>query len=1392
VISRGRKRDRPVLTVADEAEGEDRALEEDGLPGHRRRGGRWRSHAYRERRPSVEVWTLSGDDRGWLQLGWLFLFVALAAALFGLSWLWLHAEAPTDASQRAFDCISSNISLPLYEVLWGGGVLCTLINSLIISLAVLNYILFALTTEVAYDPEATLLGMTLDSWACAAHEYVKFSTFILFFMILFMRIPAVQSHPQWKKRGRFAWLWYFAFDFYVQMDILGIVATLLEYIFAPRIRCLAMNFLWLSVMRLGELLRGHGLGIGFKSVSFVARDQMRLLFLVLVLGAVTWILVSGLYFVANSKNPDSVWLAAEVNGRKWQRFESIPSSMWFVLLNLCREQPLSSVHNTGFQRALVVFVNVFGVHLFALPTGILGSSLASAGIKELMGGGGNEPSDSAQNAAGEQNVADGDADATGRAASGADCVTTGAMADLEDKEWTDGEWVWEDETTEEEGEEKEARPLWEVWLTKEVAERLVTGSLAFGSVYCFFLRTAGKVQLFFFQVHVTEWMASFVDGVVGTIFAMEWVWRLQKGRWAYTQSLLGIIDFVSAWPGVIHFFLQLIVTLGIIHQVELPSWFPALCVIRVMKLERWMHSLRDMTDVVSLYKPVLICTGYVATILWLIFSVALYLTEHSSYDVEIQENFGSVVRSMWAEIVNLHGEWIWCDFSAEGKAIGMLIAFFSISICVVPLSVFSAGYFSKFHVTCLEFDAYDMAPWQTRHAPQCTGMRQDAYQLLYAHKHSTLGLPYRFQLFRAISFFLSVTNVFVSILLTNEYFLKEQCELKPRCRLLSMAFFALDFLSLAFFTMEFILRCCAISYWHMLSAIGWCDLLSLCALALSLTPLRYTSLRPESQANFCSYNLIVPIRILRLFCLESYVGCLHILKHVLWLNGRQFLRSFYALVSVWWVYATFLHLFESDNHQKQDYTDDLTQADRYRNVLSSLQYALIHLTGDFPLTVYTFQAKIVHCFGIIFGMCCMATWTGIFSVAYINYVENERIEQLASVAEIRMILAIKMAIRIQREFRRRRALHEKRCRRATFVTPDSAQLQNLRPASVWTLQVWRKHCKTMYARRTRLAQLLMGTIDVVLVVNVTKTVLSTLPQAETSRELQIAFFVIEILCTIVFCVEYMIALGAGGMSSFLSWHCMLKLVMLIPAFLLLFVEVGVSRRMLEDEGERYEVEIIMEFLLVCRVIRVLAFPGVRRDIVTVLRALRSATGNLLAPSFLAFNVWLFTTCLFVWEEQYYQGPAAKEFSSVFGSMYWTSDFIIGEWTITDFTPGAGSRLCIFYCLFAMMVFSMPAAIMVEAMHSTLVMVATEHMELHELEKAKVEEAQGRVTSRSMRKSRRSTKGMAGGTRRLTAGFAAEAGDAAARRASINAPPLVTVPGAPSSSTCPAAAAPAMT
>ena len=59
------------------------------------------------------------------------------------------------------------------------------------------------------------------------------------------------------------------------------------------------------------------------------------------------------------------------------RFSSIPSALFFVILNLSGEFPLADSHN-GYGRIICTFTAIFSVGFFAIPTGLVSAALERA------------------------------------------------------------------------------------------------------------------------------------------------------------------------------------------------------------------------------------------------------------------------------------------------------------------------------------------------------------------------------------------------------------------------------------------------------------------------------------------------------------------------------------------------------------------------------------------------------------------------------------------------------------------------------------------------------------------------------------------------------------------------------------------------------------------------------------------------------------------------------------------------------------------------------------------------------------------------------------------------------------------------------------------------------
>merc|ERR1719188_2559069 len=114
------------------------------------------------------------------------------------------------------------------------------------------------------------------------------------------------------------------------------------------------------------------------------------------------------------------------------------------------------------------------------------------------------------------------------------------------------------------------------------------------------------------------------------------------------------------------------------------------------------------------------------------------------------------------------------------------------------------------------------------------------------------------------------------------------------------------------------------------------------------------------------------------------------------------------------------------------------------------------------------------------------------------------------------------------------------------------------------------------------------------------------------------------------------------------------------------------------------------------------------------RSLAHASKLLVVPAYLSLSVWIQTSCLFMWLENFWgergEFSTKDSMNSLPETMYWCCIFLTGEWANVDFTF-AGSRMCIFYVIFGIALFSIPVGIIVESVKNTIEMTAQEEMDV---------------------------------------------------------------------------------
>eukprot|EP00929_Paragymnodinium_shiwhaense_P031807 TRINITY_DN17744_c0_g2_i1.p1 TRINITY_DN17744_c0_g2~~TRINITY_DN17744_c0_g2_i1.p1 ORF type:complete len:1635 (+),score=290.89 TRINITY_DN17744_c0_g2_i1:80-4984(+) len=1199
-----------------------------------------------------EPYHMTKWEKLWLGSGWLLEFVAWCIVL-AVSVRFLGSSLDEELETEGVRPPVSGRVQKLYDHLYGESPGSVLVDLSVVSVSSLNFITWALSTEARFDAEATLFGSynTTAAWDVplvpiifTSNDIIEKYSMIYFAVLYGLRLAAVKAHPSWYQYGALAPLHYACRDTFMVLDLVGIATTVIDIVLPGRDY---LNLMWLALARSIEMMIRHKqMGMGMATLRNSFRRDGKMLGVVGLFGLVCWLVMSGFYHVANHNNENTVWEAVDykpwgsTESEGWNRFESIPSSMFFVLVNLVREHPLADAFTTPFQQIIIVFMVVLATPFFALPTGALESLLTTC------------------------------------------------------EETEEGE----DDTFDEEGYEDFPEG------GREVVGRFF-GTLvgAYGSVFVYFFWTAGPTTFLWMPVHVDKWFFILVDAAASVVFLGEYGWRSKQRGAGYFTSVFGIMDFLAWLPGLIH-----VICYALLSDAAMPYWLHAACIFRVFKLERYLKAFTMWDDIIRRHKRVLQATMCLALLTLLIFSTALFVTEQGNPDEEIQENYGSIPRALWAEVVNLHGEFPWCDYTASGKAICTVIALFSIILFTIPISVFANGFMDIMAESeePPDINSEDMAPWMWRYRPTSSSERLQVWRWLYAH----LGPGARYQkyssmysLLRAISLSLILASAATTCLETLPRFGKDACEHSFLCELREWDMYRVDVIAMAFFSLELFLRCAALGVYYPLSFIGICDFLSLAGLALTLTSRRREYMHPDYESMDVSGNLVIAMRLLRLACIESWLGALHVLTCVFQVYWKSLVGSGYTLLALTYFFATVLHILERHHHDG----DDIEQATRYGDVLTAIQYTLVHLTGDYPVTAYTLPAKFVHCFMIVFGCIAVSTFTGIFSAGYVEILQKQRNRELQHIAASQLQASVNAASKLQRHYRRAKKAIEMR-------TPEEREaLRRRKPENPI-----RKLALDFTEMRTPQGMGLMIAANLVLGLNLINTMIQSLPEVgkmgdgEWGQSVHGIAQKVEVMCSLFFFFEYCLRLCAGNSALvMLKPGRILDLICLLPFFATVWILTK------PDEWlEKHETAVmVQETALILRCARLLDMPYIRREVVMVSRTLKAAGPQLVMPAVLALDIWIICSCLFVLVENMYDGPTREDMSSIPNSMYWSSIFLLGEWANVDFSPGAGSRLCIFYCLFGKATFAIPFGIMIDSAQSTLATVSLENKAVAELQ-----------------------------------------------------------------------------
>eukprot|EP00930_Biecheleria_cincta_P082031 TRINITY_DN7155_c0_g1_i6.p1 TRINITY_DN7155_c0_g1~~TRINITY_DN7155_c0_g1_i6.p1 ORF type:complete len:3046 (-),score=387.48 TRINITY_DN7155_c0_g1_i6:69-9206(-) len=1550
--------------------------------------------------PCVASWTverirrypmpMSQTDKIHLQISWLLgvIFLAVAWQIFNFVIGFAATFKSRSLRNRESEGCFTNFAAGVNELLGGNmnpperpGTWATLVVDLIIILIPLsNIVIFGIATEelgsvtietlpdIHDDSGSNTLMSSLGARAVWIHDVHMIASCI---MLLFLEV--LRSIQKWYNHGRAIII-----TPYSALDILAVSASLSDLPFCRKVH---WNWLWFSSARTLDILDRWRIGTKIHwSLMSKAKDERAIFIALISFGSVLWVLCGALYYAANFSNAASRWDAVDADdGRGWQRFESIPSSMFFVMLNLVKKNPLALVFDDSSERCFVGLVNVFVVPVFSLCAGVIGQTMS----KMLL-----------------------------------DVTKENNDAEQEEfeEEGEEEDEIDQDSEAEGYGEVEEEQSWFQTLTWEENYYPAIIISVSFLSIFCYGLSTCGPTQIMFIPLNITPRLWALIDGAVSCLMAYDWWSRtwvqkadeanddidqdqgptnkrvsrrssqqtrsasrmtntseaavaVETGReYGERSSLLrylfaSFVDTFSCVPGFIH--LIIFFYFGWDEGHPKLKVLCALSVVRCLKANRFIGKPFQLgIDVIVNHLERLNSTFVICIYIWFSCGLLFHMTEYMNPDKGIRENYGSLARSIWAASIGLNGDWVWCDYTWRGKALGTFVALFLVSIMVVPMNIFTAHYLTRLQGDFYAQEGHRLRSelkdlWQLKLRPTADApkWKSDLYTCFFAHfesmrtelqKETTLdagqlrkaantGLPFKFRVVRAMSVLVSLFSTGLVILETSEV-LTDHMSRGPICEYAQEIFVFLDMFCLVFFMVEWILRALVMGVWHPFSAVGSCMTLSTLATAACI--------HTEYRDKFLHFNIgdppymgsIVPLRLLRLFAVDSYFGVTRATKKVVQVTVRPLAVSFYVLMCVWLIHATALHIFEQkdsykalggaqvlpsqaargmlsllpeelqlsggltvsdggetwekrrgsgqgaatgrsdehyrfsqrlsfigvepnlyfglqvlgerslpgaenggymwqvDNsntsnlkvwvgdqlkaqvtdlgrcnpmitqvlgtpscaplaviyHERRDsisflhndrtvheernissrFQDDAPQfvvsaafvsenakaenvewsggvnpprdkrrelqearkqmrrqSERYQDMFSSMQYSLVHLYGDFPVTVYSLPAKIVLIIGVFFGTCTIAAFTALFSSSFVNYLAAECEDQVQLLTKQRILRMADVVSKIQRRWRRRQA-QRKAILDAGGSLPEREPYVDPHP--------WRTWARKAVRQQNGFGLYGMRICQAVLFFNITINFVRSIPEiTQGFARMGSALEYMEVLCECIFLAELVVNVLAGASGQGRIWYVFrtVDVITLAPfgwELTMLFTTGRIHKGRRGDPPEL--AEILCDAIVMTRVLRILALPSLKSKVQTVVLGFWCSRELLEVPLFLSLSIWTCFSSLFVWLERAYDGPSAPLFSSIPTAMYWTSSFLIGEWSLIDFAQGSTSRLCIVISLFTTMMFALPMGILMEGIQTAMTIDLVQNAELQELHEIGLEQ-EAKEANPSKRKSR---------------------------------------------------------
>ena len=457
------------------------------------------------------------------------------------------------------------------------------------------------------------------------------------------------------------------------------------------------------------------------------------------------------------------------------------------------------------------------------------------------------------------------------------------------------------------------------------------------------------------------------------------------GTLKYMCTFLAIVDLLTVAP----FWLQVGITGEFVTaESDIDSTWTnlvkSLRLLRLLRFEKYTHAFTSFDDVVSQNIDVLAVTGYTALLVWVFFSAILYFTERNSRDSEMAGNYKTVPDAMWMTLLNLSGESPLAQYSVYGKIITGILGLFATGLFGIPIGVLGAGFEQVIGVENEDTPDEQVEEAATFEA-STIGTSFEKWCFMFVNGLGSTIAKY----FEIGIYFLIFLTVGVGIWQTVEGHDND--------------FHEVEWIAVIIFTIEYIIRLigtgadpdfakgCNGFTSRARFVVSFYSIIDL----LAILPFYIAAAAPSSWVN--DYDEMMRMfRLLRLLKLDKYIPSITLIDDVIRIKRKSLVVAGFAAGTLWVFFSAMIFVTEhKDSYDEIDPVPqyncfgNCTMSDRFQNFFDSMVYTGVHLTGDYPITTYSWPARFVNFFMVIAAVGVVSVPSGLIANGFVTLVQSK-------------------------------------------------------------------------------------------------------------------------------------------------------------------------------------------------------------------------------------------------------------------------------------------------------------------------------------------------------------------------------------------------------------------